>query len=237
MKDKSTYLVIVVFLILSTISSTIFSQVSPKEKSTNKKVQQVSNKAIQTDSTRNNHSNSQPIVKGKTTHIAKAGKYLKFPVDSRFLAMWNKFGGLNGFLGSPTGKTDGNCQYFEYGVMEVSPNIGKDVVLILYNTPCDVVFLWGSTTPYNYDRWIVRWWKDANPSNSHQEDVPNHSDRMNGTFTTSRGFTDYSIISFIVEGVDLSLEGSNAKQGWSSQISISTKKFRDKPVQCDEKPF
>jgi hypothetical protein len=110
-----------------------------------------------------------------------------------------------------------------------SPRQGPNLLVAAYATADTIVFEWGTTHPFNYDFFIVRWSVYNGmpiPPNA-QDDVPQNAPGR----TRTAGFFHVPLpldvigsdgkrvgVSFIVEGCDGGLGSSNCRQGWTCPI-------------------
>ncbi|CCH78490.1 hypothetical protein BN12_30016 [Nostocoides japonicum T1-X7] len=82
---------------------------------------------------------------------------------------WQQYGGLTGPLGAAVGRAGPNgaayqftaapglYQGFENGAVAWTPNQGRNMTVAIYEQAGRAVLDWGTTDPWNYDRFIVRW--------------------------------------------------------------------------------
>lgn len=145
-------------------------------------------------------------------------------------ARWQKLGGAAGPLGCPisdemdtppgtSAHYKGRFVQYQNGQIVFSPSTGPQSlqIVIVYNNPTQhiILFEWGPTTPFNYDKFIVRWNIDG--QNAGQQDIG--GSRTDGTFKIQNADfrRRYSII---VEGCDNGTFGSDCKQGWSNEAYV-----------------
>jgi LGFP repeat len=138
-------------------------------------------------------------------------------------ARWSQLGGVNSWLGCPTtGEYDvyrnniwvGRRQYFEQGTVAWSPQQGSSMVVATWGHDGWVYFNWGSTSPYHYDKFLVRW-DSAADQGTQREFAGGTSGQIRVQRVTN---SDYR---FIVEGCDNGTFGSSCRQGWT--IGVSTR--------------
>jgi hypothetical protein len=111
----------------------------------------------------------------------------------------------------------GELQFFERGEIVTSPGQGTNMTVAVYQQSADLVVEWGDTSPYSYDKFVVRW--DKNGSNVGQRDVPNGFRTTRGVWFVPLPTTgNYSII---IEGCDNSTFGSKCRQGWTVPVEIT----------------
>lgn len=138
---------------------------------------------------------------------------------------WRALGASGSPLGCPladeanTPNGKGRYVQFQNGQIVFSPNTGPRSIQVGYKSGNHIAFSWGDTSPFNYDKFIVRW--DVNGRNQGQQDVG--GSRTSGSFSIpydpNRG--QYSIS---VEGCDNGNFGSfghsRCRQGWSNPVLI-----------------
>jgi hypothetical protein len=136
-----------------------------------------------------------------------------FNVSGRVGTRWNQLGGQNSYLGCPTtelrdvylgGVYAGRRQYFEKGSITWSPNQGTNMTVAAWSSNGYAYFDWGSTSPFSYERFLVRWYSAADPSGEQREFGGGTSGRIRVQERTTGNYR------FIVEGCD-----SSCKQGWT----------------------
>lgn len=151
------------------------------------------------------------------------------------LDRWKLTGGLDGPLGCMTGKTQpvtgraGSVTPFANGQIVTSPDQGPNMTVAVYQQGPELYVDWGDSTPFHYDRFLVRW--DIDGVNAGQVDVPMqldpnqtiyvppHEPRTRGVFAIPLPRAgNYSII---VEGCDYTSTGSDCKQGWTVPATIT----------------
>jgi len=147
---------------------------------------------------------------------------------------YKQLGGASGPLGPVTSiqmaATDGRGQYYLYknGMIAYSGPTGPKSMQVIYRVGHKVTFQWGTTDPFNYDKFILRW--TINNGSANQVDVNGQgvgdetfrakASRTDGTFTISLDPKDS--ISIIVEGADKGTFGSTARQGWTTPVWVGT---------------
>jgi hypothetical protein len=109
-------------------------------------------------------------------------------------------------------------QFFEWGTIGWFPAQGHHMTTIIHRVDeRRVEFAWGSTSPFHYDKFLVRWhagtgWR--------QEDVSRHSD--SGEHGPVGPDPDVGMshltIQFQVQGRDVGVFGGESKQGWTLPI-------------------
>ena len=138
---------------------------------------------------------------------------------------WQALGAAKSPLGCPltdeanTQNGKGRYVQFQNGQIVFSPNTGPKSIQVGYKSGNRIAFSWGDTSPFNYDKFIVRW--DINGRNEGQQDI--FGSRTSGTFSIpydqNRG--KYSIS---MEGCDNGNFGSFGhsicRQGWSNPVFI-----------------
>jgi hypothetical protein len=141
-------------------------------------------------------------------------------VPSAIQHRWDLSGGATGPLGCPTAEpltlTSGTLQQFEHGQVAFSPNQGTAMTVAIYQTGADVVFEWGDTYPYHYDKFLLRWDKDG--TNVGQLDDPQGfgSSGLWHMPLPRAGF--YTVV---VEGCQNdTLGGSSCDQHWTVPVSV-----------------
>jgi LGFP repeat len=138
---------------------------------------------------------------------------------------WRAMGGARSILGRAVTEekadSSGRDRYvqFENGMIAWSPGTGPKSLQVIYRSGNSVIFEWGSTSPFNYDKFIVRY--NKNERNIGQQDVG--GSRTSGRFELRNTAADQTY-SFAVEGADdgdFSSGGhSIARQGWSAWVSV-----------------
>ena len=134
--------------------------------------------------------------------------------------------GSDGPLGCPiTDELDvpeggGRYNRFERGVIVFSPSTGGHSVQSVYSQQASggatLVVDWGDTSPFNYDRFLVRW--DFNGNNIGQRDVA--GPRTHGHFEIPVNRS--GMYRIVVEGCDHPRPFSNSvcRQGWSKPMTV-----------------
>jgi hypothetical protein len=166
------------------------------------------------------------------------------PTDCRFqpsqpiLDYWKALGGSAGVLGCPTGAEvtlpgKDRVVAFPHGQMVFSPRQGDKMVVAIYQQGEDVVVGWGDTSPFHYDKFLLRIDKDG--SNLGQIDVDGGPPTSgNFVFHNSRREDDSktiivdsaAIYTVTVEGCDIGvLTGTTCRQGWTTAASLKYQPF------------
>lgn len=131
---------------------------------------------------------------------------------------WDALGGATGWLGCPTtGTRDvylnnvyaGKRQYFDYGTVTWSPRQGRNMVVAAWQDGGYAYFNWGTTSPYSYDTFLVRWTSAADPNGTQREVGGGTSGRVRVQQRTTGAYT------FRVEGCDVGVFGHSCRQGWT----------------------
>lgn len=163
--------------------------------------------------------------------------YIDFQLPALIDEKYRAMGGERGVLGKPTGpeKTaaDGRSRTrsYERGMIGFSPATGPRSLQVLYVKDYRVVLEWGTTAPFHYDFWQVRY--DLNGVNRGQDELG--SDRMTGKW--SREFGRAGTYRVIVQGGDRkAIGGSQFKQGWSVPLEVKYVPAPTKTVMTDFKP-
>jgi uncharacterized protein YodC (DUF2158 family) len=132
--------------------------------------------------------------------------------------------GNGGELGCATGPeapvpgTSGFQMPFERGAIVRSPDQGPNMTVAAYQVSDDLVVHWGSTSPFNYDKFIVRWSREGGGAS--QADVSQYISRTDGFFTLRA--PDPGTYAFSVEGCDTSaLSGSTCRQGFTAPVTAT----------------
>jgi hypothetical protein len=135
-------------------------------------------------------------------------------------ARWQQLGGVNSWLGCPTtGEYDvysnnvwiGRRQYFERGSVAWSPRQGNSMVVATWGHDGWVYFNWGPTSPFHYDKFLVRWYSSID-----QGEQREFAGGTSGQIRVQRRTTgEYR---FIVEGCDNGTFGSSCRQGWTISV-------------------
>jgi hypothetical protein len=147
-----------------------------------------------------------------------------FPIrpQGAFFERWLLTGGPTGPMGcavsavQPGPGGSGQVQQFQSGQIVTSPGQGTNMTVAVYQQGADLVVEWGDTSPFFYDKFIVRW--DKNGSNVGQRDVPNGFQRRGVWFVPLPTAGTYSIV---IEGCDNSESGSVCHQGWTVPVTIT----------------
>jgi hypothetical protein len=136
---------------------------------------------------------------------------------------WNALGGAGGWLGCPRSYTRdvylngvyaGKRQYFDYGNVTWSPRQGRNMVVAAWEDGGYAYFNWNTTSPYSYDRFLIRYTSAADPNGTQREVGGGTSGRVRVVQRTTGAYT------FRVEGCDVGVFGHTCRQGWT--LSAST---------------
>ena len=137
---------------------------------------------------------------------------------------WMLLDGPEGPLGCPTtgeiaaGDGANVRQLFEHGEIATSaPKQGDKMVVAAYQDADNVIFNWGDTAPYHYDKFILRW--SYNGKHAAQKDVDSYIGRRDGFYTLPDPRP--GIYSFIVEGCDTNAGGSTCRQKWTVPVQVA----------------
>ncbi|GII05429.1 LGFP repeat-containing protein [Planobispora takensis] len=145
-------------------------------------------------------------------------------VSGRIGTRWNRLGGQDSALGCPVtpsrdvylnGVWAGRRQWFDRGSITWSPRQGTDMTVSAWSSGGYSYFDWGSTAPYSYDRFLVRWYSAADPGGEQREFGGGTGGRIRVRQSTTGAYR------FIVEGCDNGVTGSSCRQGWT--LSASTR--------------
>ncbi|MEO3809478.1 hypothetical protein ABGB17_10810 [Sphaerisporangium sp. B11E5] len=104
---------------------------------------------------------------------------------------------------------------FENGQIVHSPGQGGEMVVAAYSQDDNIIVNWGPTTPYHYDKFLVRW--DRGDVNIGQVTVDSYIDRDRGFYAipvSAKG--RYRIV---VEGCD-DKGGSRCRQSWTAPAFV-----------------
>lgn len=142
-----------------------------------------------------------------------------YPVTNSFIEQrWSDLGGQDGLMGCPRGRTKnvfvngvkkGQRQYFANGNITWSPAQGPEMVVAAWERNGYAYVNWGTTDPYHYDLFLVRYTSAADP-NGTQRRVG--SGTSGGMWVRKHTTGDYT---FIVEGCDKGTYGLKCRQGWT----------------------
>ena len=150
---------------------------------------------------------------------------------------WQLTGGVSGPMGCAVsaaqpapGGSNGQIMQFQNGQVVSSPNQGTNMAVAVYQQGANLIVDWGDSSPYNYDRFIVRWTIDG--TNSNQADVPpepyyqNYDSYIIDRHHRTRGIWSVPLpvagtYSISVEGCDPATFGSSCKQGWTVPATIT----------------
>lgn len=138
-----------------------------------------------------------------------------------------RFYGGTGWFGCPTGWTKYTSgavvQRFENGAIAYSPRQGHKMLISGHRKNGYIQVEWGSTAPFSYDFFIVRW---DSSGDSGQYDV---IDTIGGPKVTrstwSRRFNTNGKYRIVVEGCDIEslyprIGNAECKQGWTIPIFV-----------------
>ncbi|MFD1113994.1 LGFP repeat-containing protein [Sphaerisporangium aureirubrum] len=117
--------------------------------------------------------------------------------------------------GEPVGVPGGTALNFENGQMVHSPGQGGEMVVAAYSQDDNIIVNWGPTTPFHYDKFLVRW--DRGDVNLGQVTVDSYIDRDRGFYAipvSAKG--RYRIV---VEGCD-NKGGSTCRQSWTAPAFV-----------------
>ncbi|MGN9761553.1 LGFP repeat-containing protein [Streptomyces sp. SD31] len=137
---------------------------------------------------------------------------------------WQDLGGANGWLGCPINTTKnvtvggvwkGKRQTFENGQITWSPGQGTRMVIAAWEWRGYAFADWGTTAPYSYDRFLLRYYSSYEPRGEQRELRGGTSGRAWVRKHTTGSYR------FIVEGCDDGTFGSTCRQGWT--LSASTR--------------
>ncbi|MGI5129702.1 LGFP repeat-containing protein [Pseudonocardia sp. CA-107938] len=158
---------------------------------------------------------------------------------------WRALGGMDGPLGCPVGGEQavpgrsGRIQTFEHGQVAWTPSQGTNATVALYARGNQTTLDWGSTLPFTYSFFIVRW--DLDGRNVGQKDVANVGQagpggvRDRGSFTTTHGRPGR--YTFVVEGCDgRFLDNSVCRQGWTIPLSVAVPQAVPAPAPMPKLP-
>lgn len=143
--------------------------------------------------------------------------------ETHIKGRWNALGGSTGWLGCPRSYTKdvylggvyaGKRQYFDYGNVTWSPRQGSNMVVAAWQYGGYAYFNWGTTSPYSYDRFLIRYTSAADPNGTQREVGGGTSGRVRVQQRTTGAYT------FRVEGCDVGVFGHSCRQGWT--LSAST---------------
>ncbi|WP_327044123.1 hypothetical protein OG320_20395 [Microbispora sp. NBC_01189] len=142
---------------------------------------------------------------------------------------WRSVGGANSVYGCPTSdehkypNRNGAWREFKNGMISWSPNQGRDMLVSVYQQGGVAYLKWGSTDPFHYYTFLVRWSRDGRhiaQVNKPGEPQGNKPGRRGGTASFRLpGTGNYE---FIVEGCDKPLPfGSlQCRQGWTNPVNL-----------------
>jgi hypothetical protein len=134
---------------------------------------------------------------------------------------WAALGGQRGPLGCPTGafpppSPTPFSQTFANGEIVTSLNQGANMVVAAYQRGDNVVVDWGDSTPFHYDKWLIRWYIDG-----HYADQTDITDQSPAGGVHSMYWNSSNTLTFQIEGCDTStLTGSRCNQGWTTPASV-----------------
>ncbi|MGH3430921.1 MAG: LGFP repeat-containing protein, partial [Terriglobales bacterium] len=133
---------------------------------------------------------------------------------------WTLSGGSSGPLGCPTAEpttvSSGTLQQFEHGQVAFSPNQGTAMTVALYQSGADLVFEWGDTYPFHYDKFLLRW--DMDGSNVGQWDDP-QGFGSSGLWHVP--LPSAGLYTLVVEGCQNdTFGGSSCDQHWTVPVSV-----------------
>ncbi|MCI0391458.1 MAG: hypothetical protein MOB07_22175 [Acidobacteria bacterium] len=138
------------------------------------------------------------------------------------LQRWNALDGHWGPLGcpntpeTPVEGSNGRKMVFQNGEIVWSPSQGTNMMVAGYQQEDNIIINWGDTSPFNYEKFIVRW--DRNGQNMGQADVDSYIEPTNGFFRIQNPLP--GIYSISVEGCNEDITGSDCPQKWTIPISV-----------------
>lgn len=161
---------------------------------------------------------------------------------------WRALGAERGPLGPPSTNDEesvpgrnGRKRRFWYGEISWSPDQGPNMVVAGWKATSTsgsqyivtATLDWGTTSPFNYDFFIVRW--DRNGANIGQQDIrggPRDHGRFSTQLPNSGGpnLPPSGDFSFEVEGCDGStFGGATCRQGWAIPVNLTVTRGIDYP--------
>jgi hypothetical protein len=159
---------------------------------------------------------------------------LPFPVGGLIGTRWRELGGFD-MVGLPTSAeysvTGGpdRRQDFIFGQIVFAPAQGPRMLVWAHRVDDDIEFGWGTTSPFNYDFFIVRWSQSNGlpQAPSQQQDIrggPRTFGRFRRRLPLGQIGSDghHAGWSFIVEGADSGglFGGTDAPQGWTIPLNL-----------------
>jgi hypothetical protein len=128
---------------------------------------------------------------------------------------------------------NGSIVNFDHGQIAFSPDQGIGMTVAAYQQGDQLVVDWGPSTPFSYDKWIVR--VDRDGQNILQTDS---GFRSGGLWSMSvadhmDALHKYTVI---VEGCDTGGGGSTCRQGWTVPVSVNVLPRTPAPTDCQFKP-
>lgn len=107
----------------------------------------------------------------------------------------------------------GKRQYFNYGTVTWSPRQGRNMVVAAWEDGGYAYFNWGTTVPYRYDAFLVRWTSASDPGGTQREFGGGTSGRIRVLERNTGAYV------FTVEGCDTGAFGHTCRQGWTLKAS------------------
>ncbi|MGH8201942.1 MAG: LGFP repeat-containing protein [Steroidobacteraceae bacterium] len=143
-----------------------------------------------------------------------------YAVPAAIQHRWDLTGGSSGPLGCPTANSlsvsDGTLQQFDHGQIAFSPDQGTAMTVALYQSGRDVVFEWGDTYPYRYDKFLLRWDRDG--TNVGQWDDPQG---FGSSGLWHLPLPQPGLYTVVVEGCQThSYGGSSCDHHWTLPVSV-----------------
>ena len=136
---------------------------------------------------------------------------------------WLSLGAGDGPLGCPTNQEaphpeggGARIQDFQHGQIAWTPGQGDKNAQAGWMEKNRIVFDWGPTDPFNYDKFLVRWDKDS--QNLGQDDVTGN--RTRGRWSTA--VRNAGLYKIYVEGCHNGiLSSATCEQGWSKPVDLN----------------
>ena len=152
---------------------------------------------------------------------------------------WMELGGPEGPLGCPTGPEqpvsadgrDGRSVTFDHGQIVWLPDQGAAMLLAVYQQGGRVIVNWGTTTPYHYELFLVRW--DKNGQQGGQAEVsPFGVYESPALLSGERGFLGLPIDTNVSpdkasDQYTVQVEGCDGEciQGWTIPASVNSSPY------------
>ncbi|MFF4834313.1 hypothetical protein [Streptomyces sp. NPDC001315] len=151
---------------------------------------------------------------------APARAACSIPVTNNLIHQrWSNLGGGDGWMGCPTGNTKdvyvnnvykGKRQYFDNGNITTSRAQGPEMVVAAWEYNGYAYFNWGTTAPFHYDLFQIRYTSAADPYGRLGQVGGGTSGRIRVQKQTTGDYT------FRVRGCDKSYFGGlTCRQGWT----------------------